>query len=173
MNVETWERAVADALASANEDVLVNGVTGADALASVLDQPTYDANRVLSEEGMRRLAYAIVRATASTPAQWSNLPMLGAWYAGNDGRPAPAWRVLLDGRVQLRGRAAGGSAGVVCGPLPLGKRPAVDRHFLVPALGGSQTARVIVRIDGTVTLESFGTGAGSWVELEQVVFDLQ
>jgi hypothetical protein len=174
LTVLHWERAIADAAAALNKQALVEGVDGADDLAPVIDQPTFEANQTLTDDGMRKLAYMLIRAAWSTAPAWESLQAYAAngWFTGNDGRPAASWRRLLDGRIALRGRLTGSSTGPIAGPLPAGARPATTKLATVTASGGSLAALVSVRPDGFVYLEGFGTGASSWLELDAAVFDL-
>jgi len=174
LTVLSWERAIADAAAALNKQALVEGVDGADDLAPVLDQPTFEANQTLTDEGMRKLAYMLLRAAWSTTPSWESLQAYAAngWFTGNDGRPAASWRRLLDGRIALRGRLIGSSTGPIAGPLPSNARPATTRFATVSASGGSFTALITIRPDGFVYLEAFGTGASGWLELDAAVFDL-
>lgn len=172
LTIEPWERVVADAASAANEKNLVEGVDGADSLPSLITQQTYDENELLTEEGIRRLAYLMLRAFRATPSQWTPLQVLPGWTTDGDGRPAAAWRRLIDGRIQLQGRLTGSTTGPIAGPLPIGARPGADRIFTAPAAGGALTAQVLVGTDGVISLLAWGTSAVGWLELEPVVFDL-
>lgn len=112
------------------------------------------------------------QATADLSA-WTPLPLATGWTAFGSPYAPPAYRVMANGFVALRGMAdhAGTTTASTIGTLPLAARP-LFKHRFVTQVSTTLYASLDVNTDGTVVVGDLNGGTATWASLDPAYFSL-